>query len=63
MAKINIKENFFVHEDKKNYKCGIEGCKSKLTGVDSTLKRHIAQLHSNIADQIGLKGYAKSKKE
>ncbi|XP_055550049.1 uncharacterized protein LOC129732804 [Wyeomyia smithii] len=55
-----VRDRFFKLIPNENmYQCRIGSCESKLKGIESSLRRHIAHQHSKVAMQIGLTGYSK----
>lgn len=64
MAKVDLKARFFdFDEQERIYKCKIPGCRGKIQDKSSSLKRHVAQQHPDIAEKIGITGYKRKNEQ
>lgn len=62
MDKINVKDKYFEFDEAtRKYKCKVQNCTSALK-CKNTLRRHIAEIHGDIARQAGITGYKRKEK-
>lgn len=61
-TKLDIKQKFFKHDTENGlYICTIDQCGVSFKGALNCLKRHIANLHSDVAKSVGLDHYKTNK--
>ncbi|EDS28041.1 predicted protein [Culex quinquefasciatus] len=62
MDKINVKDKYFEFDEATHtYKCKVKNCTSALK-CKNTLRRHIAEIHGEIAREAGIIGYKRKEK-